>query len=665
MLLQIEFLTVPLITICFSSFFYRQYNIRWYRFFHYPGIIISALFAASIFVLPISISNTVLTFYHLTVATLGLGFITALVHAIWLKKEGAVFFLAGFLIFFAAVINDILHYNRIINSAYLIPTGIFLFLFSQAFILSFSFTRAFRSVDTLSRKLITLDKLKDAFLANTSNELVSPISTMIGSAESILEGTAGRVNEEQARKLSFIVSSGRRLSNLVHDILDFSQIKHKELVLEKRHADMHQICHMVFLFSRPLLRDKEIELENKIPESFPPVFGDERRIQQILNNLIDNAIKFTDSGTITVTAFKMQNQGFFAVEDTGRGIPDEKLDIIFESFGQVNPKIDSQMGGKGLGLPITKYLVELHGGEISVNSTPGKGSTFTFSLPLATMDDAEKPERVDEEELMEGVSEQTPLTKADKRHVRVHPRAPAVTIRILLASEHAHERKHVMELLETGHAGKNKETTAHAKAPGASETFAISEARSDDEAIAQIASSEFDLALVDLAGAKDEHAGFELCSRIRKRKSRQELPVIIMAKHKTDSELVRSIEAGANDFIEKPLIKSELVMRIKTHADLAKLEAAYNRFIPERFLELLGKGSIAEVSPGDQIQKEMTILFCDIRAFMSFSEKMSPKETFTFLNSYYEKITPIIRHNRGFIDKYIGDEVMVLFPEDG
>ena len=113
--------------------------------------------------------------------------------------------------------------------------------------------------------------------------------------------------------------------------------------------------------------------------------------------------------------------------------------------------------------------------------------------------------------------------------------------------------------------------------------------------------------------------------KIRQKKSLQELPVIIMTSRHIDTDLVKGLKSGANDFIHKPIVPSELKIRINTHVDLSKMQYAYSRFVPERFLELLGKTSITDIAPGDQIQKEMTILFCDIRSFMSFSEKMTPK----------------------------------------
>jgi two-component system sensor histidine kinase ChiS len=129
------------------------------------------------------------------------------------------------------------------------------------------------------------------------------------------------------------------------------------------------------------------------------------------------------------------------------------------------------------------------------------------------------------------------------------------------------------------------------------------------------------------------------------------------------SDLVEGFICGANDYLSKPFSKNELLARIKTHLRLTKIHAAYGRFVPHDFLKFLGHESIIDVKLGDHIQKTMTILFSDIRSFTSLSEGMSPQENFNFINSYLSRVSPVIRAHKGFIDKYIGDAVMALFPD--
>ncbi|MCL2926102.1 MAG: ATP-binding protein, partial [Trichodesmium sp. MAG_R04] len=245
----------------------------------------------------------------------------------------------------------------------------------------------FNNLENKNQELQHLDQLKDEFLANTSHELRTPLHGIIGIAESMMDGATGPVSELQKKNLSMIVGSGHRLANLVNDILDFSKLRHRSIKLQMRSVGMREVTEIILAFSRIILGEKDLQLINAIPSDFPPVEADENRIQQILHNLVGNAIKFTDSGVIRVSAelIDINNKQKMAitVSDTGIGIPEDKHQVIFASFEQGDGSTERQYGGTGLGLPITKKLVELHGGTISVKSTFGIGSEFTFTLNVS------------------------------------------------------------------------------------------------------------------------------------------------------------------------------------------------------------------------------------------------------------------------------------------
>jgi PAS domain S-box-containing protein len=227
--------------------------------------------------------------------------------------------------------------------------------------------------------LSRLDQLKDEFLANTSHELRTPLNGIIGIAQSLIDGAAGALSPEQAYNLSMIVSSGSRLATLVNDILDFSKLKHQELDIQLKAVDMHTITEVVLTLSQPLVDQKPLQLTNKVGSDLPPVKADEDRVQQIMHNLVGNALKFTKEGTVTVSAVEQAGALAITVADTGMGIPPDKFDTIFQSFEQIDASTTRSHGGTGLGLSITKQLVELHGGTIKVDSQAGQGSQFTFT----------------------------------------------------------------------------------------------------------------------------------------------------------------------------------------------------------------------------------------------------------------------------------------------
>ncbi len=242
--------------------------------------------------------------------------------------------------------------------------------------------QAFEREHMLNQRLRDLDKLKDEFLANTSHELRTPLNGIIGLSQSLLDGVAGPVPPAMVKHLELIAFSGQRLANLVNDILDFSKLKTHGLELNKKPMDVQAFVEFMLNMTRPLATGKPLELINAVPDNLPPVPADEKRMQQVMYNLLGNAIKFTEHGSVTVSASLESDRVAIDVIDTGIGIPRSYVQKIFESFEQVDGTTHRQHGGTGLGLAITKRLIELHGGSLTVCSTLGVGSRFRVHLPL-------------------------------------------------------------------------------------------------------------------------------------------------------------------------------------------------------------------------------------------------------------------------------------------
>ncbi|MBN2444784.1 MAG: response regulator [Spirochaetales bacterium] len=637
-LITLEIIAVPLAAAVFTLYFYSIFPMQFFKYLNYGFAGLSVLFALVGFFLPIDLLTNILPFYLILLCIGGLLISSILVWALLQRKDNALLFSFGFVILFISIINDVLYFAKVIQTGWIFPVGLFLFILIQSFLLSKKFTRAFSAVEKLSTQLSSMDKLKDAFLVNTSHELKNPLLGMMGLAETLLEGNAGSITEAQARNLSLITASGRRLLHLVNDLLDFSRFKKKEMVLEKKPVDLKEICDVVFVFSKPFLSTKKIVLSNKIPPDFPLVAGDEGRLQQIMHNLVGNAIKFTHSGEITVTARKEGNFAFFSVRDTGIGIPGDKLESIFESFEQVGV-VDSTTG-TGIGLSITKQLVELHGGKITVSSSMGEGSVFTFSIPISRsqkrMEEIElQPSHLTEIPELEYVSSADDISEINEEISSITKR------KILLVDDDPAFHQIMEDYLDPAH-------------------FKLFHSTDGPDALQKIAVEDFDLLLLDVM--MPGMSGYLVCKEVRKTHDPEDLPIIFITSKNLVSDIIAGLKAGGNDYLTKPVRQSELLARIKTHIQLSKMNKAYKRFIPSGFLRLLGRESIIDVELGDQVQREMTILFSDIRGFMTLSERMSPKENFNFLNSYFEKITPVIRKHHGYVDKYIGDGLMALFP---
>ena len=231
------------------------------------------------------------------------------------------------------------------------------------------------------------DQLKSQFLANMSHELRTPLNSIIGFSRVILKGIDGPITDLQRQDLNAIFNSGQHLLSLINDILDLSKIEagKMELMFEDD-VNISEIIQSILPTVRGLIKDKPIELMVDLDPNVPLVRADPTKIRQILLNLLSNAAKFTEKGSITVqTEVKRENsheEVLIKVIDTGIGIAQEDQSKLFEPFSQVDASPTRKTGGTGLGLSISRYLVEMHGGRIGVNSELGKGSTFYFSIPV-------------------------------------------------------------------------------------------------------------------------------------------------------------------------------------------------------------------------------------------------------------------------------------------
>ncbi|MGL5197147.1 MAG: CHASE2 domain-containing protein [Chroococcales cyanobacterium] len=501
-----------------------------------------------------------------------------------------------------------------------------------------------KTLEEKNQELKRLDGLKDEFLANTSHELRTPLNGIIGIADSLIDGVTGSLSDPTIFNLETITTSGRRLSHLINDILDFSQLKHKSIELQLKPLDLRAIAQVVLNLSKPLLGDKDLQLSNAIPPDFIAVNADENRVQQILHNLIGNGIKFTESGLVEVSAKIVEDFVAITVTDTGIGIPQDKIRRIFESFEQADGSTAREYGGTGLGLAIAKQLIELHHGTIDVESEVGKGSRFTFTLPQTTAAVAPtKPPLVHPEPLI-----RTPAPV---------PQQPAANNPILATEIYVNEEAE-FKILIVDDEPINLQVLANTLSL---QNYAITRAANGLKAL-EIIENGFKPDLILLDVMMPRMTGYEVCEKIRQKFAAIDLPIVMLTAKNQVSDLVEGFSAGANDYLMKPFNKNELLTRIKTHIRLAKINAAYGRFVPHDFLHFLGQESIVDVKLGNHIKKEMTVLFSDIRDFTSLSEEMSPEETFHFINSYLSRVSPIIRDRNGFIDKYIGDAIMALFP---
>ena len=460
-------------------------------------------------------------------------------------------------------------------------------------------------------KLERLDKLKDEFLANTSHELRTPLNGIIGLSEYLIEDTHRDLPEQAKVNLEMIARSGRRLYNLVNDILDFSNVLHDNLRLQLQTVGLREVVEIVLTLCRPLVGNKQLSVLNSVPANFPLLWADEDRLQQILYNLVGNAVKFTHQGVIEVRAEisppshqpaakstikselkeksesadksrgELSSQVTISVLDTGIGISADKYESIFESFEQAEGTTARAYGGLGLGLAVTRKLVELQGGKIWVESVVGEGSQFHFTLPAC--DEGAQPIR----------NEPIPETFVEDSLVMVSKegKTEAVSTRIVSPTEAiAHG---AYSDLSTYNDSSNPTAAQELSADLTSDDYQIlivdddpvnlqvinnylglrryrvTRAASGLDALALIDNG-YDPDLVILDVMMPRMTGYEVTKSIRARWNRHELPIVLLtAKNRLEDEVV-GLEAGANDYLTKPIVKEGLLARIETQLTLRR-----------------------------------------------------------------------------------------------
>ncbi|MCD9024869.1 ATP-binding protein [Cohnella silvisoli] len=420
-----------------------------------------------------------------------------------------------------------------------------------------------RELEEKNKQLEVMDKLKDEFLANTSHELRTPLNGIVGITQSLLDGVAGPLNVLLRSNLSMVVSSGKRLSGLINDILDFAKLKHAGLTLNIQNVDVQRTTDLVVNVLHPLAVMKDIQLINGIDDHMPLAAADENRVQQILYNLVGNALKFTESGKVEITAYQVEGSLYVSVSDTGIGIAPDKLSAIFEPFEQGEGSAEREYEGAGLGLAITKKLVDLHGGAMSVRSVQGEGSVFTFTLPIAI----EAEVQFDETEIAAG----HPWMQSPD-----HSAWNEALVAVADYLEPSRSTEACLLLVDDDPVNLQVLTNFLS-----SEPCRIVKASNGMEAIRLLEQGlKPDLVLSDVMMPR--MTGYDLCRHIRTLYPSSELPVILLTAKNQTSDLVAGFDSGANDYLIKPVEKRELLARIALHLELSGLTRNLESKVQER-----------------------------------------------------------------------------------
>jgi len=400
-----------------------------------------------------------------------------------------------------------------------------------------------------------LNEQRDQLVANTSHELRTPLNGMMGLIQAIIKREGDQLSPETQRSLKGVVVSSKRLAALIGDLLDFSRGQRNMIPLYRGSLSVEEHAQQVIDLLQPILEGRDVKLQLFVPKDLPPVHADPDRLQQILFNLAGNACKFTEHGHIEISAKQDGERVLISVEDTGPGIAPEAQSYIFEAFAQADGGTSRRYGGTGLGLAIVKQLVQAQGGEIGLQSAPGFGSTFWFSLPVSR-----------EHQL---AATTQPSTSLDDRLVSLQTQIEAgrghqlneisdvdisqaklngAQLQILVVDDEPVNRQVLKELLTlNGH----QATVAH----------------DGPEALRLIQQNYTpDLILLDVM--MPGMSGFQVLATLRQRFNEAELPIILLTAKALAKDLVEGFSLGASDYILKPFVSEEVEARIVHQARL-------------------------------------------------------------------------------------------------
>ncbi|MGR3811545.1 PAS domain S-box protein [Jiulongibacter sp. NS-SX5] len=366
-------------------------------------------------------------------------------------------------------------------------------------------------------------RMKEMFLANMSHEIRTPMNAITGFGRLLSE--TKNLDSEQREYVSSINMASSILLDLINDILDFSKIHSGQIKIEKIPFSLEKQIDHVWKILQPSAERKGLQFKFLIEPDIPDrLMGDPTRISQVLVNLLNNAIKFTEQGHIRLYVEKDERQKDkvtvnFEIQDTGIGIPEDKLENIFDRFIQANSSTTRKYGGTGLGLSITKSLVELQGGEITVNSTENKGSTFKFSLPFDLAEESD----------------------SNSNSVETEDIVFERQLKVLLVEDNIFNQKLAEKVLE-------------------SKGINVDIAENGLLAIERVGMTQYDLVLMDLQ--MPEMDGYETTMYIRN-EMRSTIPIMAMTAHSLVGEKEKCINIGMDDYITKPFEQEELFRKIK------------------------------------------------------------------------------------------------------
>lgn len=549
---RIEFLVGYLAFPFFGLFLYYMRYVKERRFIKWFYIATALFFTVITLFTPNEIYGNALKYYVILMELFMVYATWVLVQGVRQKRKDALVILLTSLFLFFGILYD--YYVRGFTA--MIPTAIYCMMIILTLIvtnvirinvrntknLAQQLTHSLEQEKQLTEKLAALDQLKNEFLINTTHELRTPLNGMINITETIIQGFEGPLTKGQQENLQLVTASGKRLYHLINDLLDSIRLKHRDLHIDKKHMDIKKVMDPVIQVMEFSNDNPHVRIVNELQDDLY-IYADENRFIQILYNILGNAMKYTKQGSIRITAQPVGQYIQIRIEDSGIGISQEQLQHLWDEYDIFASSFETDYNGMGIGLKITKDLVELQGGTITVESELQKGTVCTFTLP--------KGSRLK--------VEQSPLPKTEEMFVHIQKKQHSEHQKghkILVVDDELVNRRALYNVLT-------------------SDNYYVLLATDGKEALELLAKHK-DIKLVILDIMLPGISGYDICRKIRDLYSINDLPVLMMTAGLKEQSMALGFEAGTNDFLTKPFAVDELKARVKT---LIMMKLNYDRAI--------------------------------------------------------------------------------------
>jgi len=520
-----------------------------------PFLFYTGLFALLLFFLPVQVySEAFFRFYDLPMALVTVVFLGIAWWATRQKHEDGPLVFFGMLFLLSGALNDILYQMMPLPQGDILGRFLFIFLVFNTFLLSRQLSKDYALTVKQAEELRRLDQMKDEFLARVTHELRTPLNGMLGILDAFKMGDFGALPDRQAYHVGLLESSGRRLLTMVNSILDFSHLRKHQLVSEPRPIALRQTVDFLLPSFYPLVKPG-VALINRVSDQLPAALGDEVKLQQILHHLLKNALAHTEWGTVAVEAEVRDLQVLILVRDTGKGIPAAKLAQLFSPFHQVAEVDTRETGGLGLGLALSRQLVQQMGGRLELVSVENNGTTAQIWLPLCPPSklqyfQAQRLDRVFHWE--EGTAGPGPTAGPAPEAPAGPAPEPDAPLVLIVDDEPVNLLVLRTFLRRSG--------------------YRVIEATSGPQALEAVTAQLVDLIILDVM--MPGMSGYEVCAKVRERFSPARLPIMLLTAKNQVEDLLQGYQCGAGDFVTKPFQRDELKVRMELHLQVSKAARA-------------------------------------------------------------------------------------------